>query len=136
MIGSTFSQMANAEKLSPQQLQMAIQHGTIPSYIGIPLLQEKMKQSQEAQALAGGQKKPSIAQQIMQQAQSQQGVGGLPSGLPVEGMAGGGIVAFADGGMSGMDDEEDIYEDYMDAAHQSEVNDLLDEAMDGIPDIL
>jgi hypothetical protein len=128
MIGSTFSQMANAEKLSPQQLQMAIQHGTIPSYIGIPLLQEKMKQSQEAQALAGGQQKPSIAQQIMQQAQSQQGVGGLPSGLPVEGMAGGGIVAFADGGMSGMDDEEDSYEDYMDAAHQSEVNDLLDEA--------
>lgn len=126
MIGSTISQMANAEKLSPQQLQMAIQHGTIPSYIGIPLLQEKIKQSQEAQALAAGQQKPpTIAQQVMQQAQAQQGVEGLPSGLPAEGMAGGGIVAFADGGM--YDEEDDTYEDRLDAAREQEANDLMDE---------
>lgn len=126
MIGNTFSQMANADKLSPQQLQVAIKDGTIPSYIGIPLLQEKMKQSQEAQALSAGQQKPlPIAQQVMQQAQQQHGVEALPSGLPVEGMAGGGIIAFADGGLS--DDSADEYEDYLDEARKQEEDDLMDE---------
>ena len=125
MIGSTISQMADAEKLSPQQLQLAIQHGTVPSYIGIPLLQEKMKQSQEARALAAGQQKPpTIAQQVMQQAQAQHGVEGLPSGLPAENMAGGGIVAFADGGLY---DDEDTDEDRIDAVREQEINDLMDE---------
>ena len=125
MIGSTFNQMAGAQKLSPQQLQLAIQHGTIPSYIGIPLLQEKMKQEKEAQAMAAGQQKPvPIAQQIMQEAQAQHGVDSLPSGLPAEGMAGGGIIAFADGGLN----EDDNYEDMVDEAEQSEMNALLDEA--------
>lgn len=125
MIGSTFSQMANAEKLSPQQLQQALKDGVIPSYIGIPLLQEKMKQAQAARAMAAGQQKPMpIAQQIMQQAQAEAGVEGLPSGLPVEGMAGGGIVAFAEGGMY---DEEDDYEDRLDAERQAEIEDLMNQ---------
>jgi len=126
MIGSTFSQMANAEKLTPQQLQTAIQNGTIPSYIGVPLLQEKMKQAQQAQAMASAQQQqpPTIAEQVMQQAQAQQGVQGLQSNLPTESMAGGGIVAFANGGMY---DEEDEDEDRLDAERQAEMSDLMNE---------
>ena len=123
MIGSTFSQMANAEKLTPQQLQQAIKDGAIPSYIGIPLLQEKIKMAQQATALAGGQQKPMpIAQQIMQQAEAQ-GVGNLASGLPEQGLAGGGIVAFADGGMY----EDDTEEEDFDAKRQAEIEDLMNQ---------
>jgi len=91
------SRMAMAEKLSVQQLQQAIQSGSLPAYIGIPLMEQKNKEkSQMAAAQQGQQKPPSVASQILQQAE--QGVAQLPSNLPEQGMAGGGIVAFADGG--------------------------------------
>ena len=106
------SNMANAEKLSIAQLQQVIQNGTLPAYVGIPLLQQKMQMQQHAQQ-SQPQQQPPVAQQVMaqadqmlhpQQAQQQmpqqapQGVTGLPSNLPTEGMAQGGIVAFEDGG--------------------------------------
>ena len=50
MIGSTLSRMAAAEKLSIPQLQRAIQDGTLPAYVGIPLLQDKIKMEQQAKA--------------------------------------------------------------------------------------
>jgi hypothetical protein len=93
------SRMAMAEKLSVAQLQQAIQSGSLPAYIGIPLIEQKNKErSQMAAAQGGQQKPPSVASQILQQAE--QGVEQLPSNLPTEqdeemGMAGGGIVAFA-----------------------------------------
>ena len=93
------SRMAMAEKLSVQQLQQAIQSGSLPAYIGIPLMEQKNKEkSQMAAAQQGQQKPPSVASQILQQAE--QGINQLPSNLPTEqdeemGMAGGGIVAFA-----------------------------------------
>lgn len=91
------SRMAMAEKLSVQQLQQAIQSGSLPAYIGIPLIEQKNKEkSQMAAAQQGQQKPPSVAAQILQQAE--QGVEQLPSNLPVQGMADGGIVAFAEGG--------------------------------------
>jgi hypothetical protein len=91
------SRMAMAEKLSVQQLQQAIQSGSLPAYIGIPLIEQKNKEkSQMAAAQQGQQKPPSVASQILQQAE--QGVAQLPSNLPEQGMAGGGIVAFAEGG--------------------------------------
>ena len=43
------SNMANAEKLSIAQLQQVIQNGTLPAYVGIPLLQQKMQMQQHAQ---------------------------------------------------------------------------------------
>ena len=91
--------MAQASKLSITQLQQAIKNGTVPSYIGVPLLQQKIKESQQAkQAMAAQQpQQPPVAQQVMQQAESQ-GVDTLPSNLPVQGMAGGGIIAFDEGG--------------------------------------
>ena len=98
------SRMAMAEKLSVQQLQQAIQSGSIPAYIGIPLIEQKTReQSQMAQAQQGQERRPSIAEQVLQQAEQQdQGIDQLPSNLPVAqdeemGMAGGGIVAFAEG---------------------------------------
>ena len=99
MITSTMGRMAEAEKLSIPQLQMAIKDGSLPAYIGIPLLQDKMKQTQQAKmAQAGTQpQQPPVAQQVMQQA-SQMGIDHLRSNLPTEGMAGGGIIAFEDGG--------------------------------------
>jgi hypothetical protein len=95
------SRMAMAEKLSVQQLQQAIQSGSLPAYIGIPLIEQKNKEkSQMAAAQQGQEKPPSVASQILQQAEQQPpGIDQLPSNLPVEqGMAGGGIVAFADEG--------------------------------------
>jgi hypothetical protein len=103
MIGSLMSRMADAEKLSIPQLQKSIQDGIIPAYVGVPLLQDKMKQ-QKAAATPAQQAQPPIAQQVMAEA-AQHGIDSAPSNLPVE-MAGGGIVAFDDGGLS-EDDEDD-----------------------------
>ena len=96
-----------------QRLTMEIQNGTIKPYIGIPLIQELTKRLGEAKAKAAmnvmGAQAPAqggapaapaapIAQQVMQQAaQESQGVEALPSNLP-QSYAGGGIIAFADGG--------------------------------------
>jgi hypothetical protein len=101
------SRMAMAEKLSVQQLQQAIQSGSLPAYIGIPLIEQKNKEkSQMAAAQQGQQKPPSVAASILQQAEQQeqqeQGISQLPSNLPVMegeemGMAEGGIIAFSKG---------------------------------------
>jgi hypothetical protein len=100
------SRMAMAEKLSVPQLQQAIQSGSLPAYIGIPLIEQKTREkSQMAAAQQGQQKPPSVASQVLQQADEQErGIDELPSNLPVAqdeemGMAGGGIVAFADRGL-------------------------------------
>lgn len=117
-----------AENLSIQQLQKSIQDGVVPSYIGVPLLQEKIKDAkllQAAKAAQNAMQQPSVAQQVMQQAQQvEQGVPSLPTNLPQVGMAGGGIVAFAEGGMY---DDEDTDEDRLDAARQAEMDELMDE---------
>jgi hypothetical protein len=93
-----------AGKLSIPQLQQAIQNKTVPEYVGIPLMQMKTQEAQAAQAAQAAQQAqqggqaPSIKDQIMQQAQQaqqMQGIEGLPSNLPTEEMADGGIVAFA-----------------------------------------
>jgi hypothetical protein len=102
------SRMAMAEKLSVQQLQQAVQSGSLPAYIGIPLIEQKTKErAQMAAAQQGQQKPPSVAASILQQAdqqeQQERGIDELPSNLPMMedeemGMAGGGIIAFADTG--------------------------------------
>jgi hypothetical protein len=102
------SRMAMAEKLSVQQLQQAIQSGSLPAYIGIPLIEQKTKEKSQMAAAQQGQQKPlSVASQILQQAEQQeqqdQGIDQLPSNLPMmeegeNGYAGGGIIAFAERG--------------------------------------
>jgi hypothetical protein len=110
MIGSLMSRMGMAEKLSVAQLQKAVQDGTLPAYVGVPLIQDKLKQEKLAKAAAAGtqQQQPPIAQQVMQEA-SQRGIDEAQSNLPEVSMAGGGIVAFASGDL--VDDETDDDED-------------------------
>jgi hypothetical protein len=101
MIGSLMSRMADAEKLSIPQLNQAVKNGTIPAYVGVPLIQEKMKAEQAAKAMvAQTQAQPPLARQVMEQADVMSGVEKLQSNLPEEGYAGGGIIAFAEGGIS------------------------------------
>ena len=138
MIGDLLSTAARAQKLDIASIQRGIQDGVIPSYIGIPLLQQKMQERTEAaQMLAGkqAQNQPPIAQQVMSQAQQmtqpqaapamqqpqmQQpaepgGIDQAQSNIPQAGFAGGGIVAFDDGGNVSMDPfaDEDMSEEDM-----------------------
>ena len=107
MIGSLMSRMADAEKLSIPQLNQAVKNGTIPAYVGVPLIQEKMKAEEAAKAMvAQTQAQPPLARQVMEQADMMSGLEKLQSNLPEEGYAGGGIVAFADGGVSTPDEDE------------------------------
>lgn len=89
-----------------QSLVNGVQNGSIQPYVGIPLIQELTNKlteakAQLAQTMAGMQQGPQgapIAEQVMQQAaQESQGLEALPSNLPQE-YAGGGIIAFEDGG--------------------------------------
>ena len=107
-VTSMNSRMAMAEKLSIPQLQQAIQSGSLPAYIGVPLIEQKTREKSQMAAASQGQQEPksSITQQILQQAEQQQqaapGIDQLASNLPQEndsmGMANGGIIAFADEG--------------------------------------
>ena len=106
-VTSMNSRMAMAEKLSIPQLQQAIKAGSVPAYVGIPLLQEKIKLQRAMQAQMGQEPQPegTIADQIMQEADAE-GITRLPSNLPLYDVedtqeaeyARGGIVALAEGG--------------------------------------
>ena len=105
MIGQGLGRVALAEKLSIGQLQEALQNRTIPAYIGIPLLEEKMQFEQRMrmagqQGIAPPMDQPPIADQVMAQASQMEGAGEGIDQLPVPTpeFAGGGIVAFEDGG--------------------------------------
>lgn len=129
MIGSLMSRLGAAEKLSIPQLQQAIQDGTVPAFVGIPLLQQKIQETKQAQAGAAGAgmgQQPPIAHQVMQEAQ---GIEQAQSNLPQayadggilnfqpqatydgnDGYAGGGMIAFDDGG--DVDEEDDSSDGY------------------------
>ena len=111
---ASMAAMAN-RSTNPQEIQAiqkslvdGVQSGSIQPYVGIPLIQELTNKltevkAQMAQTMAGagipqGPQSAPIAQQVMQQAaQESQGLGSLPSNLPQQ-YAGGGIIAFEDGG--------------------------------------
>ena len=108
MITSMMGRMADAEKLSIPQLQQAIKNGTIPAYVGVPLLQDKVKQYQKAMAMqqaqqGQGQNQVPIAAQVMQDADQYRGIDKLSTNLPTEDddnnnddeYANGGIIAFS-----------------------------------------
>jgi hypothetical protein len=101
--------IANPDDYSIDTLTNGVQNGTVPAYIGVPLIQEKMLAQKKQAALMGGApqgEEPPIAQQILGEAAQSTGLEGLSTGLPAEeGYAPGGIVAFAEGGYA--DDEED-----------------------------
>jgi hypothetical protein len=101
MIGQGLGRVAQAEKLSIQQLEEALENRTIPAYIGIPLLEEKVQIEQRMKMAQAGQMPPpqmTIADQVMGQAEELSGgIDQVPMDFAPE-MAGGGIVAFDDGG--------------------------------------
>lgn len=135
-ITSMNARMGMAEKLSIQQLTKAVQDGTVPSFIGIPLIQQKMKEQQGATAMQP--KAPPIAQQVMQQAEAMQGVPALPSNMPQE-YAQGGILSYAGGGDIAamyLDDEDDEDQDYVNAMLQGlQMPDMSQEDEDYAPGI-
>jgi hypothetical protein len=91
--------LANPGKYSIQQLQQGVQSGVIPAYIAVPLIQEKVQQQKQSQMMQAmqqppAQERPPVAQQVMSEAR---GLEALPTNLPTQ-YAGGGIVAFDEGG--------------------------------------
>ena len=108
MIGSLMSRMGTAQKLSVAQLKQAVQDGTLPAYVGIPLIQDKLKQQQEAQAGKPVPPQPPIADQILEAADQSRGIDEAQSNLPTMNAAEGGIISYALGG-----DVEDDYEDQL-----------------------
>lgn len=130
MIGSLIKTMADAQKLSIQQIVKGVQMGSIPAYIGVPLIEKKTKEAQKlqmAQAALREQGEPptTVGDQVMQAAGQvtrpenpptppslatdrqrpapSMGIDSADSNMPQE-YAGGGIVAFADQGLVNLDD--------------------------------
>jgi Transglycosylase SLT domain len=125
-ITSMNARMGMAEKLSIQQLTKAVQDGTVPSFIGIPLIQEKMKEKVSAGAMQPQQ--PPVAQQVLQQAMATEGVQALPSNMPQE-YAQGGILHYAEGDLVDDDDyEEMMYDDQVGEA-QKQIEQIRNQMM-------
>jgi hypothetical protein len=122
-----FQQADKASGLSVQQLQQAIQNGTVPEYIGIPLLKEKVKSEQQLRSSMAAQqpKPPTVVDQVMAEAQQVgQGVPALQSNLPTS-MAAGGIIAFAGGGETDDDMPTFTLPDEEDEAAQDAEDEML-----------
>lgn len=89
-------------KAAQADIMRGLNNGSLPSYVGVPLLQslnQSMTTAQNAQTLAQApaqQNQPAIAQQVIAQAEQPAGIAQAQSNLPSQGFAGGGIVAFAD----------------------------------------
>lgn len=103
MIAQGLGRVALAEKLSIPQLEEALENRTIPAYIGVPLLEEKVQMRERMQMAQAGMSPPpqmTIEDEVIQRAnqveQGPQGIDQLP--IPVPEYAGGGIVAFEGGG--------------------------------------
>jgi hypothetical protein len=86
-----------AERSSIPQLQQSMQSGSLPKYIGMPILEnevakaERMKMNQMLMAQGQQKGRPSISDEIEAKADQLQGITDIATG------AGGGIVAFAGG---------------------------------------
>ena len=134
MINSLMSRMNAADNLSVQQLHQAVADGTLPAYVGVPMIQDKLKQQQQAMAMQQPQQQPPIADQIMaasaprrmpsrevmpqeQQVESEvaqaptQGIETAQSNLPTE-MAEGGIIGYAGGGMDDQTEDDELEQLY------------------------
>jgi len=96
--------IAMAEKMSVSQLQEALENKTLPAYIAAPLLEEKLNMQERMQKSAmmrqqAQQQQAPIVDRLMQRAAMGPGIDRLPTNLtPTREYAGGGIVAFGEGG--------------------------------------
>ena len=109
MTGIAQKIISNPEAYSIDMLTAGVQNGTVPAYIGIPLIQQKTQELNKSKALMGGmqQGQPPIAQEVLDQAQMATGLTALPTNLPEQAYAPGGIVTFADGGYADEEEEDD-----------------------------
>ena len=121
MIGSLMSRMSTAQNMDVKQLQQAVQDGTLPAYVGIPLIQDKMKQQQMSQAGKPQPQQPPIADQILGAAKQQEerGIDAAQSNLPEMTAAEGGIMSYADGGDVDSEDYEYQLQDDQDMSDLS-----------------
>jgi len=104
--GITRKVLLNPDKYSAQTIDRGIKSGVIDDIVGLAALQQKNQEAKERQAqmaMARGMP-PTVKDQIIAEAQQLQGIDNAPSNLPTE-YAGGGIVAFQEGGstMGGFD---------------------------------
>ena len=78
-----FSRISDAEKLSVDQLKTAMQDKSLPAYIAIPLIEEKMDMQDRAKNMMAMQQpqQPPIAEEIMQRTSEQGGIDSLPTNL-------------------------------------------------------
>ena len=111
MIAQGLGRVALAEKLSIPQLEEALENRSLPAYIGVPILEEKVQMKERMMMAQAGMAPPpqmTIEDEVIQRAnqlqapqmpqapQAPQGIDQLP--VPMPDYAGGGIVAFEDGG--------------------------------------
>jgi hypothetical protein len=104
--GITRKVMLNPDKYSTQMIDRGVKSGVIDDIVGLAALQQKNQEAKERQAqmaMAQG-TPPTVKEQILAEAQQLQGIDNVQSNLPTE-YAGGGIVAFQEGGstMGGFD---------------------------------
>jgi hypothetical protein len=89
-----------AEDLSIPQIQQSMQNETLPKYVGMPILEQKVNEAERmkmAQAMMGQQgQQQSISDALMAKADQLQGITAIAEPAPVM-AAGGGVVAFAGG---------------------------------------
>jgi hypothetical protein len=92
-----------AEDLSIPQIQQSMQNETLPKYVGMPILEQKVAEAERmkmAQAMMGQQgQQESISDALMAKADQLQGITDIAEPAPVM-AAGGGVVAFQAGGLS------------------------------------
>lgn len=105
MIGQGLGRLAFAERLSIPQLEEALANRTIPAYIGVPLLEEKVQMKERMMAAQAGMAPPpqmTIEEEVIARAnQAEQGIDQLPVEMPEYDSpeyATGGIVALSNGG--------------------------------------
>lgn len=97
--GITRNVMLNPEKYSTQMIDRGVKSGVIDNIVGLAALQQKNQEAKDRQAqmaMAQG-TPPTVKDQILAEAQQLQGIDNAQSNLPTE-YAGGGIVAFQEGG--------------------------------------
>jgi hypothetical protein len=120
MIGQGLGRLAFAERLSIPQLEEALANRTIPAYIGVPLLEEKVQMKERMMAAQAGMAPPpqmTIEEEVIARAnQAEQGIDQLPVEMPEyesPEYATGGIVALSGGDVirayNGL--PEEMYED-------------------------
>ena len=123
-----------AQDLTADQMQQ-VQPRTLPDYIRIPLLNQKIEEQKAAdQAMAAQQgmaNQESLKQQVLAQAEDL-GITGAQSNLPDEAMmAGGGIVSFVKGGINAP--KFDYEPTAMDYGYLDEISKRLNNPLTGKP---